>query len=424
MNHAFTSVTLSEWETLEPANCPNLVGRFLDASVGTRHVVDRLNKNKLLGLTELKSGLQIKAYSHVGRIQVGDLNVTILPKIKGDSLLSLVRYAYGFRQLKLISDSKHLVDQGGFEDLLVSQLNAEAQELVARGLRRAYIATSERLSSPRGRIDLTRMALDGGTVMATLPCLHYPRIEDTLLNQILMAGLRLAATITNNRDLRCESRRLSSLLEEQVSPIHLDATVLDRADRQMNRLTTAYFPALSIIRLLVQAQGVVLEGQTTTAAAGFLFDMNAFFQTLVSRFDERGLKGMMQYNPAFNPQRRQSPTPRPDFVVKQHGAICSILDAKYRDLWEKKLPSEMLYQLVVYAISHRQNLQSSILYPTTDGRAKEARIDITDPVFGRFLGQVCLRPFHLPTIVKLLAMVTSQGRRDREAYAKRLAFGG
>jgi len=434
VNHAFTSVTLSEWETLEPANCPNLVGRFLDASVRTRHVVDRLNESNLLGLTELKSGLQIKAYSHVGRIQVGDLNVTILPKIKGDSLLSLVRYAYGFRQLKLISDSRHLVDQCGFQDLLVSQLNVEAQELIARGLRRAYIATSERLSSPRGRIDLARMALDGGTVTATLPCLHYPRIEDTLLNQILMAGLRLAATMTNIGDLRRESRRLSSLLEEQVSPIHLDATVLDRADRQMNRLTTSYFPALSIIRLLVQAQGVVLEGQTTTAAAGFLFDMNAFFQTLVSRFlrdnlpeysvcDERGLKGMMQYNPAFNPQRRQSPTPRPDFVVKQQGAVCSILDAKYRDLWEKQLPREMLYQLVVYAISHRQNLQSSILYPTTDGRAKEARIDITDPVFGKFLGQVCLRPFHLPTIVELLAMVTSQGRRDREAYAKRLAFG-
>lgn len=148
MNHAFTSVTLSEWETLEPANCPNLVGQFLDASVGTRHVLDRLNESNLLGLTELKSGLQIKAYSHVGRIQVGDLNVTILPKIKGDSLLSLVRYAYGFRQLN--SDSMHLVDQCGFQDLLVIQLNAEAQELVARGLVRAYIATSERLSSPEG----------------------------------------------------------------------------------------------------------------------------------------------------------------------------------------------------------------------------------------------------------------------------------
>ena len=435
MTPALSSITLSEWETLGPAECSELVGRFLDASAGTRHVVERLTESNLLGLTELRRGLQIKAYSHVGRIRVGDLNVTVLPKIKGTSLLSLVRYAYGFRRLNLISDSTHLVDQCGFEDLLISQLNAEIQELVSRGLRRAYIATSERLSSPRGRIDLTRMALDGGTVTATLPCLHHPRIEDTLLNRVLMAGLRLAATMASVVDLRRESRRLASLMEEQVSSIRLDGIVLDRAARQMNRLTTAYSPSLSIIRLLVEAQGVVLEGQTTTTTLpGFLFDMNAFFQSLVSRFlrdnlpghsvrDEHGLKGMMRYNPKFNPQRRQSPTPRPDYVVSQQGAICSILDAKYRDLWEKQLPREMLYQLVVYAISHRQRPQSSILYPTTDGKAKEARIDITDPIFGKFLGQVCLRPVHLPTIVELVSTTTSQGRRDREAYAKRLAFG-
>ena len=193
-------------------------------------------------------------------------------------------------------------------------------------------------------------------------------------------------------------------MEEQVSPIRLDGMLLERVARQMNRLTTPYAPALSIIRLLVEAQGVVLEGQmTTTTLPGFLFDMNAFFQILVSRFlrenlpgyavrDEHGLKGMMRYNPKFNPQRRQPPTPRPDYVVTQQGAICSILDAKYRDLWEKQLPREMLYQLVVYAISHRQRPQSSILYPTTDAKAKEARIDITDPLFGKFLGQVCLRP--------------------------------
>lgn len=255
MTPAATSITLSEWETLGPADCPELVGRFLDASAGTRHVVERLTESNLLGLTELRRGLQVKAYSHVGRIRVGDLSVTVLPKIKGASLLSLVRYAYGFRRLNLISDSTHLVDQCGFEDLLICQLNAEVQELVSRGLRRAYIGTSERLSSPRGRIDLTRMALDGGKITATLPCLHHPRNEDTFLNRVLMAGLRLAATMASVVDLRRESRRLASLMEEQVSSIRLDGIVLDRAARQMNRLTAAYSPALSIIRLLVEDAG-------------------------------------------------------------------------------------------------------------------------------------------------------------------------
>lgn len=432
---AAISITLSEWETLGPDECSELSGRFLDTATGTRRVVERLSTSNMLGLTELRHGLQINAYSHVGRIRIGDLNVTVLPKIKGTSLLSLMRYAYGFRKLHLISDSTHLVDQCGFEDLLISQLNSEIQELFSRGFLRAYIATNERLSSPRGRIDLMRMVLDGGTVTATLPCLHHPRTEDTLLNRVLMAGLRLAASMTSVVDLRRESRRLASLMEEQVSAMRLDEMMMDRAARQMNRLTSAYSAAMSIIRLLVEAQGVVLEGDTTTTMLpGFLFDMNAFFQALVSRFlkdnllehtvrDEHGLKGMMRYNTKFNPQRRQSPTPRPDYVVTQRGAICSILDAKYRDLWEKSLPREMLYQLVVYAISNRQRPQSSILYPTMDANAKEARIDITDPVFGKSLGQVCLRPVHLPSVVELVGNHTAQGRRDREALARRLALG-
>jgi 5-methylcytosine-specific restriction enzyme subunit McrC len=429
------SITLSEWETLGPDKCSHLADRVLDSSPRTREVVERLAGSNFLGLTELRHGLQIKAYSHVGRIRIGDLNITVLPKIKGTSMLSLVRYAYGFRRLNLISDSPHLVDHCGFEDLLISQLNTEIQELISRGLLRTYIGTSERLSSPRGRIDLNRMALDGGTVTATLPCLHHPRIEDILLNQVLMAGLRLAATMTTVVDLRRGSRLLASQMEEQVSMVRLDGIMLDRATRQMNRLTTAYSSALSIIRLLFEAQGVVLEGPANVInLPGFLFDMNAFFQALLSRFlrenlpgysvrDEHRLKGMMRYNPKFNPQRQKSPTPRPDYVVTQQGTLHSILDAKYRDLWEGQLPPAMLYQLVVYAISQRQYPKSSILYPTTNALAKEARIDITDPLFGMHIGQVCLRPVCLPLLENLVTSKVSQARKEREAYARRLAFG-
>ena len=182
---------------------------------------------------------------------------------------------------------------------------------------------------------------------ATLPCQHFPRVEDTLLNQVLMGGPKLAGNIASLLDLRRESRRLAGLMEEQVSSTPLNLQTLDQAAGRLTRLTTAYEPALSIIRLLLEAQGVVLEGQNlTTSLPGFLFDMNTFFQTLLSRFlnenlddctvrDEYGLKGMMRYNPEFNPLRKQSPTPRPDYAVMQQGKLVALLDAKYRDLWEK-----------------------------------------------------------------------------------------
>ncbi len=160
--------------------------------------------------------------------------------------------------------------------------------------------------------------------------------------------------------------------------------------------------------------------------------MNAFFQALLSRFlrenlpgysviDEHSLKGMMRYNPNFSPPRK-SPTPRPDYVIRRGNKICSILDAKYRDIWEKDLPRYMLYQLVVYAVSHRDQPRSTILYPTFHPNARETRIDITDPVYGKMLAQVCLRPVNLERIESLVAANTASGRREREKYATSLAI--
>jgi 5-methylcytosine-specific restriction enzyme subunit McrC len=428
------SITLSEWQTVGPKDCDELQGRFLDDSDAGKSVASTLANSRLLELTELRSGLEVKAFSHVGRIRIGDLNVTVLPKLRGSSLLKLLRYAYGFRRLNLISDTSHLIEPCGFEDLLVAQLNTEAQELLSRGLQRSYVVQSERLASPRGRIDIQQMALDGGKITATLPCRHYPRIEDTPLNRVLVSGLKLAGSLASNVALRRESRRLAALIEEQVSPVNLTSAVMNQVARQLNRLTKTYLPAMSIIRLLVEAQGVALEGDAiTNRLPGFMFDMNAFFQALLSRFlrenlpgynviDEHSLKGMMRYNPNFSPPRR-SPTPRPDYVIRQGSRTCSILDAKYRDIWEKDLPRHMLYQLVIYAISHSDQPRSTILYPTFHPAAREARIDVTDPVYGRLLGQVCLRPVNLEHIEVLVSDTTATGRRQRADYASELALG-
>jgi len=132
---------------------------------------------------------------------------------------------------------------------------------------------------------------------------------------------------------------------------------------------------------------------------------------------------MIRYNADYNPKKRGSPTPRPDYAIMQGRRLLALLDAKYRDLWKKPLPRDMLYQLAVYAFSHREKLQSSILYPTTSFQASEQRIDITDPIYGKHLGQVCLRPVNLDRLAELVASKSAFASRERIRIANTLVFG-
>lgn len=140
--------------------------------------------------------------------------------------------------------------------------------------------------------------------------------------------------------------------------------------------------------------------------------------------DEHRLRGMMSFVPGFNPRNRRPPVPRPDFVIQHHDQLAAILDAKYRDLWEKPLPREMLYQLAIYAASHKQR-SATILYPTTESGAQEARLSVQDPVFGRQIAQVNLRPVLLGLLEShVMAGNSASTQRDRRAYCKWLLFGG
>lgn len=429
-------VRLAEWQSITPAPGSPTEGVELGDDPAARALARRLSEAGMLEVLELRTGLSVRSSSYIGRVRLGGVEFTVVPKLGSDTLLTLLRYAYGLRNLHLLPHTAHTTQALGFQEILVRQLIEEAGEIMARGLKRAYVRREEPLASPRGRVDFRAMAGRGPHVEAALPCVHHRRDEDRLINRVLLAGLRLAASVSADRGLRVRSGRLADLLGEVVAPIRLDRQVFRKLAGEMDRTTRPYEPAISLIRILHEAGGLSLgEGEAGPSLPGFLFDMNRFFQALLGRYlsenlpdhtvrSEHRLKGTFAYVPGWNPRRSQAPTPRPDFLVLRGARTVAILDAKYRDLWENPLPREMLYQLAIYALG-QEGGPATILYPTTHERATEARIEVRDPMHGGRRALVVVRPVVIGTLERLVnSRPTASTLRQRGVHAHRLVFGG
>lgn len=427
-------IGLQEWQKATFETHKQLAGMELPEDNSTQSLIQKLTGSEKLIVSQLRKGVILESSSYVGRIALGDLQITIQPKIKGLHLLQLLRYAFGLRQLTLFSAVDFDNEALSFQDLLIYQLAAEATELLLRGLHRRYVRREETLSSPKGKISIQKIAWQGGILQAYLPCVYFPRLEDCLINQVLLQGLRLASRLTSDVMLRTHLFHLINFHLSDISSIQLHQHTFKRLHREMDRLVSAYTPVITLIEMLFSGEGMSLdESHVERRLPGFLFDMNIFFQELLARFlsehlpdytieTQFELENMMVY--VDNPGKREAPRPRPDYIIKQGGKVVAILDAKYRDLWEKPLPSHMLYQLMVYALSQESCNNAVILYPTMEQDAQEAKIELRIPTLGKRYVYIILRPVNMLYLKQLIINSrTADNERKRVEFARQLVFG-
>jgi 5-methylcytosine-specific restriction enzyme subunit McrC len=425
-------VELVEWDQVGPAQDPRLHGTSLADDLAAQRLAEALRGR--LDIREGYQGLEITTTSFVGRVDVGPVRISIRPKLPAMPLARLLRYAYGLRDVTTLEETRTPTTRHGLHDLLIAMLAAEVEELLHRALARRYVSLSERLESPRGRILVDQLVSEGGVREARLPCQHFERHINWQLNQVLRAGLDVAARMSEDRDLQRCVHRLAERFGEVERKAKLDVGEIDRAEHDLTRLTAANAPALTIIRLLHDMLGVEFEPLgDSSRMPGFLFDMNVFFQRLLSRFlhdnltsarieDERAIRNVFAYALDANPRRRRAPTPRPDYALFRGNALCSFLDAKYRDIWERSLPAEWLYQLSIYALASPSQV-SVLLYASMGTEPCDERVEVRQPVLWSSKGtaSVILRPVSLPHLAELLDR--DRGGRlsiERQRWAERL----
>jgi 5-methylcytosine-specific restriction enzyme subunit McrC len=122
-------VDLIEWQTREVGS---LEGLELNFDKRAELIASELASSDKLEILQLKKGIQIRATSWVGRITLGDLTITVRPKINGVPLLNLLRYAYSLRDLHTFMPTAFEARTNAFQDLIVEQLANEGAELLAR----------------------------------------------------------------------------------------------------------------------------------------------------------------------------------------------------------------------------------------------------------------------------------------------------
>jgi 5-methylcytosine-specific restriction enzyme subunit McrC len=97
----------------------------------------------------------------------------------------------------------------------------------------------------------------------------------------------------------------------------------------------------------------------------------------------------------------------------------NFLDAKYRELWQKSLPVEWLYQLTIYALASPDEV-SVMLYASMSESACDEKVEIRQPVSwsNKAPASVILRPVPLGMLATLVgsgANIELVGRRQQLA---------
>ena len=288
--------------------------------------------------------------SVVGAVEIGDLSVTVQPKIGIPALISLACYADELVRFR--DDDFGFARSESLPDILALALTRFARRAFARGLLHGYRAREESLYTVRGRIrfaDQLRRRFG-----APLPVeVAYDEFTDDVLENRLVkaAAARLGAMRLRSAKARAGLGWIAAALEN-VSPAEFAANAVPKVS--FDRLNERYRGVIGLSRLILRRSE--FEARRGTArASGFAVDMIELFQEFATTAlrealgaSERTLRGDGNL-PRISLDAGGQIRLRPDISWWEGGVCRFVGDLKYKNIESGDVPNADLYQLLAYA---------------------------------------------------------------------------
>lgn len=311
-----------------------------------RAVADALRDAEIASVNYTNSPHEwlVAAAGKIGVVRVGDVQVTVKPKVDIGRLVFMMGFARSPSYWH--DDPVQLDPEEDLPEALSEAFRRFGARALEQGVLKGYRSVEETTIVMRGRIREADQIKRRFGRLIPLEVRYDDFTADIAENQILLAAThRLLRMPGLSRRTRHGLQRLRLQLA--------DVTVLPTGPRPAwhpSRLNARYIPALHVAEMVLDARSFDqrIGGLTVT---GFLFSMATIFEDFVCvalREQMRPYGGISTLQHRAHLDVAESVRIKPDFVWSQHGVPQIVADAKYKAEKPAGFPQADLYQLLAY----------------------------------------------------------------------------
>ena len=289
----------------------------------------------------------LKPGSWVGAVEIGDLSVSIRPKLEIARVLFLAGYAEDVDVWK--PERFDFLEAPTLVEALAPALAAAARRAFAGGLLHGYRVEEEALLTVRGRIRVEDQVRRRFGVAVPVEVRYDEFTEDVTANRLVKAAAeRLGRMRLRSRRSREGLRWIGARLENVSLVEYPPAAVPEVA---FDRLNQHYREVVALARLVLRHSSFE-TGRGSLRASGFLMDMNRVFQDFVTRALREVLgvsaRVLRAEEGGVHLDEARRVRLAPDLSWWNRRECAFVGDVKYKRA-DDGVPNADLYQLLAYA---------------------------------------------------------------------------